>query len=53
VIRDAFVQLPGGEDEVRNASITIKDLRDGVQRSIAQGELIDLLLKETPRGAIP
>ncbi|MEK7223788.1 MAG: His/Gly/Thr/Pro-type tRNA ligase C-terminal domain-containing protein, partial [Pseudomonadota bacterium] len=42
-----------GEDEVRNASITIKDLRDGVQRSIAQGELIDLLLKETPRGATP
>ena len=33
-----------GEDEVRNASITIKDLRDGAQRSIAQNELIDFLL---------
>ena len=39
-----------GEDEVRNASITIKDLRDGVQHSIAQDEIIDLLLKDTPRG---
>jgi len=33
-----------GEDEVRNASITIKDLRDGAQRSVAQSELIELLL---------
>ena len=42
-----------GEDEVRNASITIKDLRDGAQRSVAQSELIDLLLKDTPRGTAP
>lgn len=42
-----------GEDEIRNASITIKDLRDGAQHSIAQSELIDLLFKEIPRGATP
>ena len=42
-----------GEDEVRNASITIKNLRDGAQRSVAQSELIDLLLKDTPRGTAP
>jgi histidyl-tRNA synthetase len=34
-----------GEDEVRSASVTMKDLRDGAQRSIAQSELIDLFLK--------
>ena len=39
-----------GDDEVRNVSITIKDLRDGAQRSIAQADLIDFLLKETSRG---
>ncbi|MBI3778622.1 MAG: histidine--tRNA ligase [Gammaproteobacteria bacterium] len=42
-----------GDDEVRNASVTIKDLRDGTQRSIAQSELIDLLHKETSRGITP
>jgi len=36
-----------GEDEVRSSSVTIKDLRDGSQRSIAQSELIDSLLKTT------
>ncbi len=35
-----------GEDEVRTASVTVKDLRDGTQRSIAQSELVDLLLKK-------
>jgi histidyl-tRNA synthetase len=39
-----------GEEEVRQGSVTIKDLRDGAQRTVAQGELIDLLLKETSRG---
>jgi histidyl-tRNA synthetase len=39
-----------GEDEARNNSVTIKNLRDGTQRSIAQSELIDLLRKETSRG---
>lgn len=36
-----------GEEEVRHGSITIKDLRDGAQRTVAQGELIDLLLNES------
>jgi histidyl-tRNA synthetase len=35
-----------GEEEVRHGSITIKDLRDGAQRTVAQSELIDLLSKE-------
>jgi histidyl-tRNA synthetase len=39
-----------GEEEVRHGSVTIKDLRDGAQRTVAQGELIDLLTKETSRG---
>jgi histidyl-tRNA synthetase len=39
-----------GAEEARHGSITIKDLRDGAQRTVAQGELIDLLLKETSRG---
>jgi histidyl-tRNA synthetase len=39
-----------GEEEVRHATVTIKDLHDGTQRTVAQGELIDLLLKETSRG---
>ena len=34
-----------GDDEVRAASVTIKNLRDGSQHSITQSELIDLLLK--------
>jgi len=34
-----------GEEEIRNGSVTIKDLRDGAQRTVAQGELTDLLLK--------
>lgn len=34
-----------GEDEVRTASITIKDLRDGSQHSTAQSGLVDLLMK--------
>ncbi len=42
-----------GDDEVRNATITVKDLRDGTQRSTAQSELIDLLHKETSRGMTP
>ena len=42
-----------GEDEVRDASVTVKDLHDGTQRSIAQGALIDLLLKDFARGTIP
>ena len=36
-----------GEDEVRAASVTIKNLRDGSQHSTTQSELIDLLLKTT------
>jgi len=40
-----------GEDEVRSASVTLKDLRDGTQRSLAQSELIDSLQKEISRGA--
>jgi histidyl-tRNA synthetase len=36
-----------GEEEVRHGSVTIKDLRDGAQRTVAQGELIDLLLNES------
>jgi histidyl-tRNA synthetase len=32
-----------GAEEARHGSITIKDLRDGAQRTAAQNELIDLL----------
>lgn len=39
-----------GEEEVRNASITLKDLRDGAQRALRQNELMDSLLKEISRG---
>lgn len=42
-----------GEDEVRNASVTVKDLRDGTQRLITQKEIISLLLKEDLRGITP
>ncbi|MHB1141022.1 MAG: histidine--tRNA ligase [Sulfuricaulis sp.] len=35
-----------GEEEVRHGSVTIKDLRDGAQRTVAQSELTDLLLKK-------
>jgi histidyl-tRNA synthetase len=35
-----------GEEEVRHGSVTIKDLRDGAQRTVAQSELIDLLSKK-------
>jgi histidyl-tRNA synthetase len=38
-----------GAEEVRDGSITIKDLRDGAQRTVAQGELIDLLLKASDK----
>jgi histidyl-tRNA synthetase len=38
-----------GEEEVRHGSVTIKDLRDGAQRTVAQGELIDLLLKASDK----
>lgn len=34
-----------GEEEVRHGSVTIKDLRDGAQRTVAQNELVDLLTK--------
>ncbi len=39
-----------GEEEVRTASVTIKDLRTGTQRSMTQDELVGQLLKETSRG---
>jgi histidyl-tRNA synthetase len=35
-----------GEEEVRHGSVTIKDLHDGAQRTVAQSELTDLLLKK-------
>jgi histidyl-tRNA synthetase len=34
-----------GAEEARSGSVTIKDLRDGTQRTVAQSELTDLLLK--------
>ena len=40
-----------GEDEIRDRTVTIKDLRDGTQRTLAQHESIDLLQKEILRGA--
>jgi histidyl-tRNA synthetase len=40
-----------GEDEIRNQTVTIKDLRDGAQRTLARNELIDSLQKEIQRGA--
>ncbi len=33
-----------GDEEIRNGTVTIKDLRDGSQRTIAQDGLADLLL---------
>ena len=41
-----------GDDEVRNISVTVKDLREGTQCSIAQSELNDFLHKAMPRGKI-
>jgi len=35
-----------GEEEVRQGSITIKDLRDGTQRTVTQDKLIDLMSNE-------
>jgi histidyl-tRNA synthetase len=35
-----------GEEEVRHATVTIKDLHDGAQRTVAQSELIVLLSKD-------
>jgi histidyl-tRNA synthetase len=35
-----------GEEEVRHGSVTIKDLHDGAQCTVAQSELTDLLLKK-------
>ena len=37
----AVYALLVGDDEIRNRSVTIKDLRDGSQTSIAQSELVD------------
>ena len=34
-----------GDEEIRNGTVTIKDLRDGNQRTVSEGELIDLLKK--------
>jgi histidyl-tRNA synthetase len=39
-----------GEEEVKTASVTLKDLRTGAQRTMPQSELADQLLKETSRG---
>jgi len=39
----AVYALLVGEDEIRNRSVTIKDLRDGSQTSVAQSELIETL----------
>jgi histidyl-tRNA synthetase len=38
-----------GAEEVRDVSVTIKDLRDGAQRTVAQGELTNLLLKASEK----
>lgn len=38
-----------GEEEVRHGSVMIKDLRDGTQRTVAQGELINWLLKASDK----
>jgi histidyl-tRNA synthetase len=38
-----------GEEEVRHGTVTIKDLRDGAQRTVAQGELANLLLKASEK----
>jgi histidyl-tRNA synthetase len=47
----APVALLLGDEEVRNASVTIKNLRDGTQVSVAQGEVVEALRNVLSRGA--